>query len=272
AAQAILDVANANIADAVRLVSIRRGLDVRDFALVAFGGAGGLHGAEVAKDLGMQEVIVPPSPGVASALGCLLVDIQHDLAAMYMAPAADADAADLEAQFQQLEGDANERLRQEGVDEEDSRLERSISMRYQGQWRSLQVPMTSGKDSLKNAVEVFHEEHEKQFAFRQEALPVEIYQIHLRALGKVPKPEFSPTSVDGTELPAAGGERMVYFDGVERPTPIYRRNDLRPGMRLEGPAIVEELDSTTVVPLHTSAAIDEWFNIRIRLPKTGVAQ
>lgn len=271
AAQAMLDVANANIADAVRLVSVRRGLDIRDFALIAFGGAGALHGAAVAKDLGMQEVIVPPSPGVGSALGCLLVDIQHDLSAMYMAPAAEADTEDLEQQFQQLEAEAIERLRQEGVDEANSGLERGISMRYQGQWRSLQVSMESGRDFLAGAVKAFHEEHEKQFAFRQETLPVEIYQIHLRALGKVPKPEFSPTSVGQSEMPDAASERNVYFDGEKAPTPVYARDDLRPGMLLQGPVIVEALDSTVVVPQNSSAEIDEWFNIRIFLPKNGEA-
>lgn len=269
AAQAILHVANANMADAVRLVSIRRGLDPRDFALVAFGGAGALHGAEVAKELGIPTVVVPPSPGVTSAIGCLLVDIQHDLSVMYTAPAHEADIDDLEREFQKLEADAEERLRQEGVDEADSKLERGISMRYQGQWRSLEVKIGSGTDFLRHGVETFHEEHERQFAFRQDSQPVEIYQLHLRALGKTPKPQFVPTSVNGTPSPVPIDYRKVYFDGQWIATPIYQRDDLRAGMSLEGPAVVDQLDSTTIVPPQTTMRIDEWLNIRISLPAIG---
>ncbi|WP_319803238.1 hydantoinase/oxoprolinase family protein [Brevibacterium sp. CFH 10365] len=130
AADSIIKVANANMADAVRLVSIRRGLDPRDFALIAFGGAGALHGADVAKELDIPTVIVPPNPGVTSALGCLLVDIQHDLSQMYTGAADAADADAVEEHFRELELEGRERLRHEKVVEEDSVFQRGISMRY----------------------------------------------------------------------------------------------------------------------------------------------
>ncbi|QIN29821.1 hydantoinase/oxoprolinase family protein [Brevibacterium luteolum] len=265
AAESIVDVANANMADAVRLVSIRRGLDPRDFALLAFGGAGALHGAEVARELGIPTVVVPPSPGVTSALGCLLVDIQHDLSTMYTAVASTADSDDLEQQFAELESTAAERLRHEGVAEADTELKRGISMRYQGQWRSLQVAMGTGPDALIEAVRTFHEEHERQFAFRQDDNPVEIYQLHLKALGKTPKPAFTPAESDGSALPDPVERREVYFDGQWHDTPVYDRDALRPEMELAGPAIINQLDSTTVVPPNTTAVIDEWLNIRIHL-------
>ncbi len=265
AAESIIDVANANMADAVRLVSIRRGLDPRDFALLAFGGAGALHGAEVARELGIPTVVVPPSPGVTSALGCLLVDIQHDLSTMYTAVASTADSDDLEQQFAALESTAAERLRHEGVAEADTELKRGISMRYQGQWRSLQVAMGTGPDALIEAVRTFHEEHERQFAFRQDDNPVEIYQLHLKALGKTPKPAFTPAESDGSALPDPVERREVYFDGQWHDTPVYDRDALRPEMELAGPAIINQLDSTTVVPPNTTAVIDEWLNIRIHL-------
>lgn len=265
AAESIIDVANANMADAVRLVSIRRGLDPRDFALLAFGGAGALHGAEVARELGIPTVVVPPSPGVTSALGCLLVDIQHDLSTMYTAVASTADSDDLEQQFAELESTAAERLRHEGVAEADTELKRGISMRYQGQWRSLQVAMGTGPDALIEAVRTFHEEHERQFAFRQDDNPVEIYQLHLKALGKTPKPAFTPAEGDGSALPEPVERREVYFDGQWHDTPVYDRDALRPEMELSGPAIINQLDATTVVPPNTTAVIDEWLNIRIHL-------
>ena len=176
AAQAIVSVANANMADAVRLVSIRRGYDPRDFALLAFGGAGALHGVDVARELGIPAVIVPPNPGVTSAMGCLLVDIQHDLAQMYTGLASAADEDSIEEAFVGLETEASARLRHEGVASENAILQRKISMRYSGQWRSLQVPMGTGPGAMKRAIQTFHEEYEREFSFRQDDAPVEVYQ------------------------------------------------------------------------------------------------
>ena len=140
AAEAIVAVANANMADAVRLISISRGYDPRDFALVAFGGAGALHGAELARELAIPVVIVPPHPGVTSALGCLLVDVQHDLAESWIRAAEGADPAAIETEFGRLETEAHERLTHEGVPAERALVERSVDMMYRGQWRSLSVP------------------------------------------------------------------------------------------------------------------------------------
>jgi N-methylhydantoinase A len=266
AADSIIKVANANMADAVRLVSIRRGLDPRDFALIAFGGAGALHGADVAKELDIPSVIVPPSPGVTSALGCLLVDIQHDLSQMYTGAADAADADVVEEHFRELELEGRTRLRHEKVAEEDAVFQRGISMRYQGQWRSLQVKMGSGPNALDDAVQLFHEEHEKHYAFRQDETPVEIYQLHLKALGKTPKPSFKPSPVS-TDDPGEPIEiRDVHFDGTWHRTPVYQRENLPSGAAFIGPAILNQIDSTTVIPPEASAVIDEWFNIRISLP------
>jgi N-methylhydantoinase A len=265
AALSILQVANANIADAVRLVSIRRGLDPREFTLIAFGGAGALHGAEVAKELGMPSVIVPPSPGVTSAMGCLLVDIQHDFSEMYVSPVSEVNSTDLEAAFQRLEDEAKQRLRAEGVSIENSLIQRGISMRYQGQWRSLQVPFAREASDLEDTVQTFHEEHERQFAFRQDQLPVEIYQIHVKAIGHTPRPSFTSAPKTDEALPNLMLHRDVYFDGEWQQTPIYDRSMMKNGMRLKGPVIINQPDATTVIPPGTEAAVDEWLNIHISL-------
>ena len=141
AADAIIAVANANMADAVRIISLQRGYDPREFALVVFGGAGPLHGAALAKELGVPTVLVPPRPGTWSALGCLMVDIRHDLSEMFLRPAADADAGELDEAFERLEAEGRELLASEGVSDDDVTLERSIAMRYLGQWRSLEVAL-----------------------------------------------------------------------------------------------------------------------------------
>lgn len=270
AAQAIVSVANANMADAVRLVSIRRGYDPRDFALLAFGGAGALHGADVARELNIPTVIVPPNPGVTSAMGCLLVDVRHDLSQMYTGLASAADADDLEASFTALETEASARLRHEGVSDENALLQRQVSMRYLGQWRSLTVPMGTGPGALEQAIQTFHEQHEREFAFSQVGAPVEIYQLHLVAIGKTPKPSFRPHERTGT-VPGEPAEiRPVYFAETGWvDTPVYDRDTLSAGTKFAGPAIINQLDSTTVVPPHTHAEIDEWLNIRIHLEEVS---
>ena len=264
AAHAVLQVANANMADAVRLVSIRRGHDPRDFALVAFGGAGALHGAEVARELNIPTVIIPPNPGVASALGCLLVDIRHDLSSMFTSVAAEADTEALEGLYVSLETEAMARLRQERVAEENAVLQRLISMRYLGQWRSLSVSIGSGANALAEAIETFHEQHEREFAFSQKDQPVEIYQLHLTAIGKTPKPSFKP-AVELNADPGAPREiRPVYFGELGwLHTPVYERETVPAGAMFSGPAIIDQFDSTTVVPPNTTAVIDEWMNILI---------
>ncbi|WP_028925107.1 hydantoinase/oxoprolinase family protein [Pseudonocardia acaciae] len=266
AASAILKVANANMADAVRLISIRRGYDPRDFALVAFGGAGALHGAEVARELGIPTVIVPPNPGVTSALGCLLVDIRHDLSAMFGAVAHEADTEEFESAYAGLEAEATARLRQEGVAPEDAVLQRMVSMRYLGQWRSLTVRCGSGKGALAEAVQLFHEQHEREYAFRRDDTPVEIYQLGLTAIGTTPKPAFAAHEVARRPSPTPRHVRDVYFDTLGWVgTPVHARDELPAGTEIVGPAIIDQLDSTTLVPPGTRAEVDEWLNIRIHL-------
>lgn len=266
AALAVVKVANANMSDAVRLVSIRRGLDPRDFALVAFGGAGALHGAEVARELHIPSVIVPPHPGVTSALGCLLVDIRHDLSAMYTSDPSEVDRDEIEATFAALEAEARERLAHEGVDPEHAQLQRSLSMRYQGQWRNLSIDTGRGSGALDEAVARFHEQHEREFAFRRDETPVEVYQLALRAIGVTGKPVFPAERRQDVGAPEPATTRNVWFEStgwVE--TPIYERDALTAGTTFDGPAVVDQFDSTTVVPPGARAEIDEWRNILIHL-------
>ncbi len=265
-AGAILKVANANMADAVRLVSIRRGYDPRDFALVAFGGAGALHGVEVARELSIPTVLVPPNPGVTSALGCLLVDIRHDLSAMYAKLADEISDEEFEGAFADLEAEATRRLAHEKVAPGNVILQRSMSLRYAGQWRSLTIDVGSGPQALRHAIQRFHEEHEREFAFRRDDSPVEIYQIGLQAIGTTPKPEFAEHELRPLEAPAPDAFRDVWFEETRwAQTPIYHRDRLPAGTRVPGPAIIDQLDSTVVVPPRSIAEVDAFLNIRIHL-------
>jgi N-methylhydantoinase A len=263
AAQAIIQVADANMADAVRLVSIRRGYDPREFALVVFGGAGALHGASLAKELGIPTVIVPPNPGITSALGCLLVDVRHDLAEMYLRNLDNVEPAEIEEEFGKLEQEARDRLTAEGVPEDRMTLQRLISMRYLGQWRSLQVEVEPDVTDFGQVVARFHDEHEREFSYRRDGAPIEIYQLALRAVGITPKPELKrfDAGEDGTPEPTE--TRAVHFEDGAVDTPVYDRDALAAGTALDGPAIIEQLDSTIVVPPGVTAKVDEHLIIRM---------
>ena len=262
AAQAIIKVANANMADAIRLVSIMRGYDPRDFALVAFGGAGALHAAALAKDLSIPAVIVPPHPGVTSAMGCLLVDIQHDLLTTYIVDTANAKAQDIEAEFCKLEAEAAARLQKEGVAEKDRIFKRTIDMRYAGQWRSLSIPIGTPFENVSEAVAGFREAHQREYNYERSGAAIEIFRLNLSAVGLTPKAELAkyPPS---REVPSARSRRSVVFDEGPIETDIFWRDDLQSGMSLAGPAIVQQLDSTTVIPPDTRAEVDAHLNLII---------
>jgi N-methylhydantoinase A len=265
AARAVVDVANANLADAIRLALIQRGHDPRDFALVAFGGAGPLHGAELARELSIPTVLVPPNPGITSALGCLLVDIRHDFSQMYLVPAGETDPEEIERRFVVLEEGARERLGAEGIAEGDMRLLRTVDMRYVGQWRSLEIPVEGEIDSLEGLLGRFHEEHERQHTYKREGSPVEIYQLRVAAIGQTPKPDL-PFEEPEEHEPGPDGHREVAFgedEGVR--AAVYRRDGLRPGARIAGPAIIDQLDSTVVVPPGDTAEVDGYSNVIIKV-------
>ena len=136
------------MSDAVRLISVRRGYDPRDFALVAFGGAGPLHGAYLAKELNIPTVIVPPYPGVAAAMGCLLVDVRHDISKTYLRQASKVTFDELLKEYESMKKEAKALLIEEGIPEENSTLMNFIDLRYQGQWRSLSVPVSESTLSI----------------------------------------------------------------------------------------------------------------------------
>lgn len=267
AARAIVEVANANMANAVRLISLQRGYDPREFALVAFGGAGALHGAAIAAELGIPTVLVPPRPGAWSALGCLMVDIRHDLSEMFLVAAADADPQELESAFARMEDKGRTLLEGEGVTPDDVRLERSIAMRYLGQWRSMEVVVTqdSGLDA---AIEQFHDAHEREYSYRRDDTPVELYRLQLMATGPAADlrlPEDEPD--EDAAMPEPAETRPVWFDGQDEPqdTPVYARDDLRAGMTFTGPAVIEQLDTTTLIPPGVNAEVDRTGTVRMTI-------
>ncbi|WP_065410285.1 hydantoinase/oxoprolinase family protein [Pseudobacillus wudalianchiensis] len=269
AADAIIKVANANMCDALRLISVRRGYDPRDFALVAFGGAGALHGAELAKEMEIPNVIVPAHPGVAAAMGCLLVDVRHDVTKTYLANVAEIEKDDVEKEFIEMEKEAIRLLEEEGIAPENMNLIRYVDMRYVGQWRTLSVTVDRPLQSLENAVERFHQEHEREFAFRDEETGIEIYGLRVEAIGTVNKPEFNKEEPSGTLEEALKETREVYFEEADGfiETAVYDRVKIPVLSEFSGPAIIDQLDSTVVVPPYCTVKVDEYRNIIMSFTK-----
>jgi N-methylhydantoinase A len=235
-------------------------------ALVAFGGAGPLHGARVAAELDVPVAIIPPRPGLTSAMGCLLADIRHDLGvSRFYNDVADADPAELEALFEGFESELGEMLTREGVAEDRRLLERTIDMCYAGQWRVLPIPCAAPvtEAAIRDVVAEYHRLHERQFSFSLVDRPIEIHGVNVSGVGVTEKVELEWEA--GTGADAARGSRPVFWrerDGWLE-TSVYARDLLDPGTRLDGPAVLEQMDSTTLVPPGTVALVDAARNVII---------
>ncbi len=256
AAAAVLRVANANIADAIRVLSVQKGYDPRAFALVAFGGAGPLHAVAVAREVGIPKVVIPPHPGITSAMGCALVDVRHDVTRTLLAGADAAGFAELGRLFAEAELQLSDLLQAEQIAPADRSFERFVTMRYVGQWRSLSVPCPEG-EALDGLLAAFHRQHQREFAYAQEDRPVEFFGIRVAGIGTLVKPAL-PDLPRGDGAPVTTEFRSVWFDeaGGFVETPIHQRTAFRAGQAFQGPAIVEQLDSTVVIPPATRVRVE----------------
>ncbi|HLI14792.1 MAG TPA: hydantoinase/oxoprolinase family protein [Acidimicrobiales bacterium] len=263
AALGIVELVVDSMARSIRVVTVERGLDPRDFTLVAFGGAGPLLAAELAAALDMRRVVVPLAPGVTSALGCLHVDIAHDVAEAFIAPLSalgrDAVAARLGALAAQL----HERLDLDGVAPDERRIELALDLRYVGQVKALTIPVTPealAGDLAGTLLERFYEEYERQFHFATRDIPVETAALRARGLRPARRPTI-PFVPGRSGAPTT--ERKVVTKAGELPTPVYARKELPVGTRLRGPAIAVQADSTTWVPPGWQAEVDALGNLVI---------
>jgi N-methylhydantoinase A len=246
-ALAAVRTADENMANEIRLIAVERGLDPRDFALIAFGGAGPLHARAVAERLGIGTVLVPPHPGLCSAFGCAITDARVDRVQTYYARSDATEPARVAAAMRALEKRAVADLRR-SVDVDAPMLRRSADMRYAGQNYELEtaLPEKDLERAFDELLESFEREHERQYGFRLEGEPIEI--INLRVTAVRPEPPPPVAAPDGAAGAAPVEVRAVWFD-AEGPVdcPIFRRDELGGGTELEGPAIIEEVDSTTLV-------------------------
>ena len=247
-ADGIVKLAVAKMTGAIKEVSVMRGHDPRAFALFAYGGAGPMHAALIAQELGMTRVVVPPLPGNFSAFGLLVADVRHDYVRTRLAATADLDVAELRRTFAEMREEARGRLLADGFGEDRVRLETWLDMRYVGQAFELSVPFGDGVASIGDLERAFHRAHEARYSHAVED-PVEIVSFRLSAYGVVAKPRL-PGGIVGAGAPetARTETRQVAFDGVFAPTAVYPRDRLAADAVVRGPALVEEPGTTTVVP------------------------
>jgi N-methylhydantoinase A len=250
---------------AVRVISVEKGEDPRDFALVAFGGAGALHASAVAGQLGITRVLIPTAPGLLCSMGALLASPTMEYCRTRMLGAD--EAAEITRILAGLEGQAREWLAHEGVPEEFRRLRYSVDMRYVGQNHELRVPLPAGRISrneLDQASLDFHAEHAKQFGYSSPDHSVQVISCRVVATAVGARMDALPLDARGDKV-VPRDARPVYFETGANwlETPVYWRGDLSCGATIEGPAIIEQFDSTTVMYPDDVAAIDQYGNILI---------
>jgi N-methylhydantoinase A len=258
-AEGILSVAHTTMERAIRLISVQRGYDPREFTLLSFGGAGGLHASFLARLLDIPRVLVPQNPGILSAIGMLMADIVKDYSLTVMLAQSEAKEEHLLNLFRSLEERGESDLRSEGISGKGITTERYLDMRYQGQSYEIIVPFDQ------EFVETFHRLHEKTYGYRNEGKPVEIVNIRLRARAAPDKPGFERAPV-GSVTPLAEAileERDVIFSSRPMRTRIIDRGKLRSGNVLTGPAIIVEYSSTIVIPPFAKGCVDEYGNLII---------
>jgi N-methylhydantoinase A len=266
AAAGIHRVINARMADQIRLVTIKRGYDPREFSLVVLGGAGPVHGAALAEEMGMAEVVVPEAPGVLAAFGLLAAAIEHHHARTLPARTDAADLSAINACLAELDAAGRARMDEEGAPAAAVRVAYAADMRYVGQAYELEVPIPAPltAEAVPTVVAAFHAVHERVYGYARAQQPVEFVNFRAVHSYPLPRPMLTPAArATGALREAQVGERPAYFGRFVR-TAIYERARLPLGARLAGPAIVEQADTTTVIPPGVTALVDPAGNLRLR--------
>src|SRR6266850_5934357 len=270
AADGVLKIINVKMEEAIKAVSSARGYDIRDFTLVAFGGGGPMHAGRMALDLGIPSVLIPLTPGVHSALGLLMSDVKHDYVRSKLVGLDELDLNDINELFDQLTEQAKAELRGEGFRDEEIKIEPYMDLRYAGQGYELTVPCPLSplkKSDLDLMRQRFDTQHEQASGHKAESEPVELVSLRLISYGLVPQAKLSPAKATGRRVDEAKtGERKVYFGkqhGV-LDCQIYARGLLEPGQEISGPAVIEQLDTTTVIHPEQPATVDDYRNLIVK--------
>jgi N-methylhydantoinase A len=264
AAAGILDIADAVMARGVRVVSVNRGYDPRDFSLVAFGGAGAMHALRVGALVDVPRVIVPNYPGAFSAYGLVNAELRQDVAQPVEAALGSLSVGEIDARYSDLAATASERLGGLGQLADSVRIRRVARLRYAWQDNAVELPAPDGpldEAALADLVARFHAEHDREFGHSSPGDAVELVALGVAALSDLPRPPVAPSERSG-EPPEPASTRRVFFRSTGWvDVPVYARGALLPGQATRGPAIVEEPEATTVVEPGASLAVDPYRNL-----------
>lgn len=266
----IIQIANSNMLNALRLISVRKGYDPSDFVMVAYGGGGPMHAAALGKELGVKKVIIPVSSAVFSAWGMLQTDLRRDYIQTYLEPFEQLDLNKINRKWEQTEKQATREFIEEGMQSSSIMFTRFLDMRYVGQEHSVKVPVPNGEwtdDTRREIVEKFHELHEQNYTFKLPNTKTEIVNIHLTGFGQVEK--ITPLEInENKDDNALIEKRDIYFeeDGWLK-TNIYARERMGKNMTIQGPAIIEEKQTSTILYSGQSLTVDQYGNLII---ETGV--
>ena len=256
----ITSVANTNMAKAVRVISVERGYDPADFILVSFGGAGGMHACYVAELMNIKKILIPRNPGLLSAIGLITTDFIRDYSTTVMLDADEIPIDHIDEMFKMLERKGIEDLMREGIEEKNILTERLLDMRYTGQSYELMVRWSGKKPRVD-----FEREYERLYGYKMEDRKVEIVNVRVRVIGTTEKPTFKEFEKRDTLKDAFLFRRKVFFGQEWIDTPVYNREKLNHGTYLEGPAIIVEYSSTTVVPPGYKLEVDKYNNLIIEV-------
>jgi N-methylhydantoinase A len=260
ACQGVVEIANANMEGAIRVISVERGYDPREFILLSFGGAGGMHAADLARRLSIPEVLIPANPGILSAFGMLISDYIQEYAQTVLVPAAEFTAERAAAAFTDLEERGRQAMRDEGVAPHEVQISRFVDMSYVGQSFELIVPFTP------NFVDEFHRRHEQRYGYEDSSRPTQVVNVRMRVVGPSGTVYRAAKTLEhsGDARQAQVDSIRMFVNGQWQEAPIYDRQPLQPGDRFHGPALVVEYSATSVVPADFAARIDSQHNIILR--------
>jgi len=271
AAEGIIRIIDVKMEEAIKAISTMRGHDLRDFMLLAFGGAGPLHAGRIARELGMAGIVVPLYPGVFSAIGLLMSDVKHDYVQSRLAPLAALSADEVNAQFVRMEYTAAADLHADGFAQDRIRIERALDLRYAGQGYELTLACPAGAitaEGLKHLRAAFDAQHEAMFGHAAPEEPVEVVSYRVRGVGLVPPAALPRFERAGASLDDARRQtRKVRFDGATIDCPVYQREKLDVGLTVAGPAVLDQFDCTTVLCPGQVARVDEWKNLIVTMQR-----
>ena len=269
AAAAVVRVADTRMAGAVRMESVSLGVDPRDFALFAFGGAGPLHACAIARELGIPTVLVPPRPGITNAIGCLVAELRHDAVNAFVRPLATLDLEELHALLARQAADGEARVREQQLAVPRLRHLHSVDMQFPGQTHLLRVPIADATPTRASLAEAFAGAYRARFRIAPDAARATLVNVNTSVVGERAPIDLAalidPAGRAGSLAEARTGERAVHFDGARHATPVYRRERLPAGAAFEGPALVEQMDATTLVPPGDRVVQDEEGNLIVHV-------